>query len=497
MAGTRKKAAATGTRGTATKGRATTKRGVAAKRGIALTRGAKTKHGVSGKRAVTSPAKSKPSKAPAPALTPAALRTRLAQRETELALINSIQQGLAAKLDFQAVVDLIGDQLRVLFATPDLSISWFDEPANLVRTLYAYEHDRRLELPPSAPRPGGLYESMRKSRVPHVLNRSLDYKRYNLTPVPGTDNSKSMLSVPIVVGDRFLGDISIENFERENAFAPSDIRLVSTVAGSLGAALENARLFDETQRLLKETEQRAAELAVINSIQQGMAAKLDFQAIVDLVGDKLREVFGTGDIGIRWYDEKTNLSHYLYDYEHGKRLTIPPTRPDAGRSVRDDDADATTARSEHARPSMRDARRGAVPGTDTSKSLVARADRRQRSRARQHHDRELRARVRVRRSRRAAADDGRREHGRRAGERAPLRRDAAAAQGNRAAQRRARGHQQHPAGDRRRSSTSRRSSISSATSCARYSAPATSASAGTTSEPTWCITCTTSSTACA
>ena len=39
----------------------------------------------------------------------------------------------------------------------------------------------------------------------------------------------------------------------------------------MGAALENARLFDETQRLLQETEQRNAELAVINSIQQGIA----------------------------------------------------------------------------------------------------------------------------------------------------------------------------------------------------------------------------------
>ncbi len=67
-------------------------------------------------------------------------------------------------------------------------------------------------------------------------------------------------------------------------------------------------------------EQRANELAIINSIQQGMAAELDFQAIVDLVGDKLREVFNTGDIGIRWCDEKTDLIHYLYQYEHGVRL---------------------------------------------------------------------------------------------------------------------------------------------------------------------------------
>ena len=77
-------------------------------------------------------------------------------------------------------------------------------------------------------------------------------------------------------------------------------------------------------------EQRASELAIINSIQEGMAAELDFQAIVDLVGDKLREVFNTADLGIRWYDEKTNLVHYLYAYEHGTRLHIAPQPPTPG-----------------------------------------------------------------------------------------------------------------------------------------------------------------------
>ena len=51
------------------------------------------------------------------------------------------------------------------------------------------------------------------------------------------------------------------------------------------------RLFNETQRLFKAEQERVAELQIINSIQQGLAAELDFQAIVDLVGDKLREVF--------------------------------------------------------------------------------------------------------------------------------------------------------------------------------------------------------------
>ena len=70
---------------------------------------------------------------------------------------------------------------------------------------------------------------------------------------------KSDLAVPLFVGDELVGGLSLQNEERDNAFSDSDVRLLQTLANSMSVALENARLFDETQRLLKETEQRAAE----------------------------------------------------------------------------------------------------------------------------------------------------------------------------------------------------------------------------------------------
>jgi GAF domain-containing protein len=44
--------------------------------------------------------------------------------------------------------------------------------------------------------------------------------------------------------------ISLQNLDREDAFSEQDVRLLSTLAASLSVALENARLFDETKRLL-------------------------------------------------------------------------------------------------------------------------------------------------------------------------------------------------------------------------------------------------------
>ncbi len=130
---------------------------------------------------------------------------------------------------------------------------------------------------------------------------------------------KSALFVPLVVGDQARGLINIVDMEQENAFSESDVRLLQTLANSMSVALENARLFDETQRLLKETEQRNAELAIINSVQAALAAELNIQGIYDVVGDKIREIFHGTDMNIRIYDPKTGMVYVPYIYEGGKR----------------------------------------------------------------------------------------------------------------------------------------------------------------------------------
>ena len=248
----------------------------------------------------------------------------LEQRASELTIINSIQQGIAAELNFQAIVDLVGDKLREVFRTGDIGIGWWDADTELMHNLYEFEHGVRLPLAPRRPSPG--WWTVMELRQPLIMNTRAEQDAAGSTTQPGTDQALSIVVMPIIASDRVVGRLVIENHDREHAFGESEVRLLQTVASSMGVALENARLFDETQRLLKETEQRAAEMAVINSIQQGIAGELSFQAIVDLVGDKLREVLKTGDMGIGWHDPATDLLHNLYVYEHGRRLDVPPFR---------------------------------------------------------------------------------------------------------------------------------------------------------------------------
>jgi GAF domain-containing protein len=174
---------------------------------------------------------------------------------------------------------------------------------------------------------------MVKSRQPVIVRTPGEYAALGLQAVPGTDVSLSSAAIPILGGDRVLGSIAVENYEREDAYGEAEVRLLTTVASSMGVALENARLFSETQRLYKESSQRAAELSVINSVQQGLAAELDFQAIIDLVGDKIAEIFASQSLSIALYDESTNVLSMPYYIENGKRFPIEPMPLTSGFSA--------------------------------------------------------------------------------------------------------------------------------------------------------------------
>ncbi len=237
----------------------------------------------------------------------------LAQREAELQIINSIQQGLAAELNFQAIVDLVGDKLRNALNTGDIGIRWIDSQTNMVHYLYEYEHDQRLTLSSIPEEPGGIFERLYTTRQPVIWNTEAEGDA--ISPViPGTDASLSGVQIPIIGSDRVIGSIILENYEREYAYGEADLRLLQTVASSMGVAFENARLFDETQRLLQETERRAQELAILNGIGEAMTRTLDVKTITYNVGDKVREIFNAEISDILLYDPNTKLINLTYSY---------------------------------------------------------------------------------------------------------------------------------------------------------------------------------------
>jgi GAF domain-containing protein len=247
---------------------------------------------------------------------------QLAQREAELAVINSVQQGLLASLGLDEIYELVGDRLRDLFDAQVTGIYTFDLDEGVEYFQYLFEDGGRLY---PTPRP---LNKLRQWIIDHKtilhITKDADDKVYEITgerhePVPGTRLPQSLVFVPLMVKDEVRGCVSLQNLDRENAFSESDVRLLSTLANTMSVALENARLFSESTRLLAETEQRNAELAVINSVQQGLVAQMDLQSIYDLVGDQIRDLFEAQVVAIATLDPDQGMEYFKYTFEDGKR----------------------------------------------------------------------------------------------------------------------------------------------------------------------------------
>ena len=257
------------------------------------------------------------------------------ERNTELAVINSVQAGLVAKMDIQGIYDLVGDKIRDIFDAQSIFIMIYDATSGLASFPYNYEKEERYY---PEPRPlTGIAGHVFETRQPLMINENMNEREeeilgYHQEPMVGED-PKSRLDVPMLVGGEAKGTISLQNIDREHAFSESDLRLLTTLANSMSVALENARLFDETQRLLKETEERNAELAVITSVQQGLASELEFQTLVDLVGEKLREVFQSDNLSIIWRGDEPDMAVPLYVYQDGERQYPPAWKLRSGKAI--------------------------------------------------------------------------------------------------------------------------------------------------------------------
>jgi signal transduction histidine kinase/CheY-like chemotaxis protein len=247
------------------------------------------------------------------------------QRTAELSVINSVQEGLAKELNMHAIYELVGNKLSDVLHTLDIDIRLFSAATNQVFYPYVRDHGKIIKVEPSLL--SGMSKYVYETHQTLIINEKLEERMKELGSVilPGTQMEKSFMAVPIIVGDKVLGMVSISNYEKENAFSESEVRLLQTVVSAMSVALENARLFDETNRLLKETEQRTAELGVINSVQDGLVREMNMAAIYELVGNRLCDLFpDTQTLVIRTFDHSTGLEHWQYAIEKGVRLHTEP-----------------------------------------------------------------------------------------------------------------------------------------------------------------------------
>lgn len=234
----------------------------------------------------------------ATALENARLFNQTQLRVAELATINSINRAISTQLDLQSLIRLVVDKVREIFGVPNAYLALYDRSADIIRIPYMLEGDRAVSVDPF-PFGEGLTSSIIRQREPLLIQEDAERRLSELGAKVIGDPARSFLGVPIFVGDEVVGVMAVQDTEREGQFSNDQARLLSTIAPSVGIAIQNARLFEEART-------RAEELAVLNQVGQALATRLDIGQVLDETYNGLARLIDATNFYIGLYDPERN-----------------------------------------------------------------------------------------------------------------------------------------------------------------------------------------------
>ncbi|MCX6068199.1 MAG: GAF domain-containing protein, partial [Chloroflexi bacterium] len=113
------------------------------------------------------------------------------------------------------------------------------------------------------------------------------------------ERANTYLGIPILIGDLVVGVVSVQSY-RENAFNDSDIRLLTTLASSMGVALENARLLDQTQR-------HAQEVTTLADIGREISSTLVLSTVLERIASHAMNLLHARDVVLRLLESDGRL----------------------------------------------------------------------------------------------------------------------------------------------------------------------------------------------
>lgn len=200
---------------------------------------------------------------------------QLKQRVEELDTVNHISRALVSQLEFDALVHLVGEQMRETFKADIVYVALYDRETNMLHFPYEYG-----DYNPSRPFGSGLTEKIITTREPLLVNQDLSEVRRQIQAENIGKQAASYLGVPIMAGEDAIGVISVQSTADENRFDDNDLRLLSTIASNVGVALQNAEAYQrlnaalENLRTTQEQLVHQEKMASLGALTAGIAHEI-------------------------------------------------------------------------------------------------------------------------------------------------------------------------------------------------------------------------------
>ena len=242
------------------------------------------------------------------------------RRLTRLSSLVEIGKALAENLDLDALIETVHWQIGRVFDASSFYIAIYDEVSHEWVMTLCYEHGER-QAADRYPLGEGLtgYIIRTRSRLmfptPSALAAFLDQEGVVALGEPPF----SWMGVPLIAGDRVMGAMAIQNYDREVQYQESDLDFFSTVGAQVAIAIQNARLF-------RAVSDRARDLSVLLEISKALSTNLELEPLLETVYREVGRIFDTRNFYIATH-EKGSAEHTLALHSEQGVRRAPVTRP--------------------------------------------------------------------------------------------------------------------------------------------------------------------------
>ena len=206
---------------------------------------------------------------------------RLSSHVSRLAALHRINRAATASLRLEEMLSTVVEVVAETIDGDACSVFLADQASQtlMLRATVGLNQDvvGRLAIRSDA----GITGLAAASRQTQIAVNAREHPAYFTYPIVGEDRYTSQVSIPLLLREpeRLVGVLNIQSID-ERSFDQDEITFLETAAGELSIAIENARLYSQTDAALHR---RISELHLLRSVARSLMSKLRTDELLPLI----------------------------------------------------------------------------------------------------------------------------------------------------------------------------------------------------------------------
>jgi signal transduction histidine kinase len=205
-------------------------------------------------------------------------RAGLERRVQDLSLLNQISEVISRGTDLNSLLQAIQTQITELLGVNNFYIALLDPKTHSIWYPIAIKDGDPQEWAHRAPS-NRLTDRVIKDRTPLLLADNIDKQLSDIGADPDSGELKAWLGVPLQTPEGMSGCMAVFSLS-ERTFTDDDLKLLTTLSGQVGSALQTALNQEKAgHRLSRQAEQ----LNILDQISRQLSATLQSDHLFNLI----------------------------------------------------------------------------------------------------------------------------------------------------------------------------------------------------------------------